>query len=175
MKANENSRWAFDLSEYSLSLGVFNLLLQVMSPNSRPVIDMFASPATALLPHFVARWPHHRALMVSAVVCDLSPIYHVFAHRPWPLIGPWLHRLRDNPHILSITVVPMWASESWWAVLTTLHVRCTPILKIMPRCGLYRNAHLDSMPRLRVRLLCILLSGKLCKPGGLGRLKFQVI
>ena len=82
MKADEISRWAFDPSEYSLSLEVFNRLLQVMSPHCRPVIDMFASPATALLPHFVSRWPHHQALMVNALACNLSSINHVFAHPP---------------------------------------------------------------------------------------------
>ena len=54
MKADEISRWAFHPSEYSLSLEVFNRLLQVMSPHCRPVI------VTAKMWPFLFTWTRTR-------------------------------------------------------------------------------------------------------------------
>ena len=50
---------------------------------------------------------HHQVLMVNALACNISSINHAFTHAPWPLIEPWLQRLRDNAQALSMIVVPM--------------------------------------------------------------------
>ena len=175
MKADAISRWELDPTEYTLNLQVFNHILFLMRPFCQPHIDMFASPSTTLLPNFCSRWPHHQATLVDALHCNLSGVNHVYAHPPWPLIGQWLHRLRMHPQVVSMTIVPLWASESWWPLLMSLHVGRTPILKIPPREGLYRNVLRGCMPKLRVPLICILLSGGCYRTKVTRRLRFRVI
>ena len=137
MLADPISRWSFDPSEYSLNPLIFRHIQDRFKKFCRPSIDMFASPSNALLPLFCARWPHHQAILTDALECPLETVKVCFAHPPWSLIAQWLHRLRANPHVTSLTLVPWWDSELWWPLLTSLHVKGTPVLRIRPRWGLY--------------------------------------
>ena len=91
---------------------------------------------------------------------------------PWSVIGEWLVRLRDNPHVVSLTIVPFWASAHWFPLLTALHVPRTPVVKVRPRWGLFGDSHGRPMKRPRTPLLCILLSGSCYKTGACRRFKF---
>ena len=130
------SRWSFDPSEYFLNPLIFIQIQDRFKNFCKPRIDMFASPSNVLLPLFCARWPHHQAILTDALVCPLETVKVCFAHPPWSLIAQWLHRLRANPHVTSLTLVPWWGSELWWPLFTSLHVKGTPVLRIRPRWGL---------------------------------------
>ena len=171
MLADPISRWSFDPSEYSLNPQVFQRILQAFHP-LHPHIDMFASPSNALLNTFCARWPHHQAALVDALSSPLQAVTTCFAHPPWTIIGQWLHRVRAHPHMQSLTLVPMWASELWWPLLMSLHVRGTPIIRIRPRWGLYRNCLGHCMKKPNWHLICILLSGAAYTPGTSRKFKY---
>ena len=165
MLADPISRWSFDPSEYSVNPLIFRQIQDRFKKFCRPSIDMFASPSNALLPLFCARWPHHQAILTDALACPLETVKVCFAHPPWSLIAQWLHRLRANPHVTSLTLVPWWDSELWWPLLTSLHVKGTPVLRIRPRWGLYLNCQDHYMKKPRWPLICIVLSGSAYSPG----------
>jgi hypothetical protein len=160
MEADEVSRWEASPGDVALSPVIFQKILHVFHEGRwNPEVDMFASPQNTLLPQFCARYPHHRAMLVDALACPLGNLKVVFAHPPWSLIQPWLVRLRDNPHILSMTLVPMWDSTWWWPLLLKLRAPHSPCVRLKKRWGLLTDTRGMSMPPPRVPLICVILSG----------------
>jgi hypothetical protein len=129
--ADELSRWAYDVGDYSLDPSLFKRLVEKFAPFC-PQVDMFASPSNCKLKQFVARWPHHQAVGVDALKMDLSCIQTCFANPPWTLIGAWLERLRQFPHIQCLITVPYWVGSVWWPLLLRLCDKQKPILLIPP-------------------------------------------
>ena len=166
MKADPISRWWFDPGEYSLDRGVFLRLLRHF-PSFPPKIDMFASPQNTQLPVFCSRWPHFQASLVDALSCPLDNLPVVFANPPWAVVGEWLTRLRQNPHLVSVTVLPLWASVWWWRLALSLRVPHTVAVKIPPAWGVLRDACFAPMKPMRTPLCCLILSGSAFKTGAL--------
>ena len=74
--------------------------------NFYTTVDMFASPGNAQMKNFVSRWPHHKALGVNALEVSLERVSRAYANPPWTLIFHLLNRLRQNPHVTCLLVVP---------------------------------------------------------------------
>jgi hypothetical protein len=161
MLADGLSRWGFDRGVYTLNLTIFQEMLKIFSDAKfSPTVDMFASPGNKKFPQFVSRWPHHQAVAVNALECPLQQFRDVYANPPWSLILQWLMRLKSNPHLICLTVIPQWVGTVWWPLLTRLRIRNTPVVLIEPREGLFQNCLGEDMPPTRWPLLCLLLSGK---------------
>ena len=101
MKLDHISRWRLHPEDYSLAQNIFRQVLTMFLP-FRPEVDMFTSPGNRKLPKVVSRFPHHEAYLVDALQCPLHTVGCVFANPPWELVAGWLHRLIQNPHILSL-------------------------------------------------------------------------
>ena len=164
MLADGISRWKNDRGDYTLKRSVFLNLLGIFGKKTfSPEVDFFASPGNSQLKNFVSRWPHHQAIAVNALECDLKNFSTAYANPPWTLILQWLLRLKANPHLQVLTVVPFWVGTTWWPLLTRLRVTDHPVVKVNPAWGLFRNCLGEDMPPTRWPLLCVMLSGKAFK------------
>ena len=123
-------------------------------------MDMFASPGNKKFPQYCARFPHWSAKKVDALTCPIIDLTFIYANPPWTLIGKWLNRLLDHPHIMCWMIVPMWVSVFWWPLLLRMKVPKSPVHKIEPFPGMFSNCMGVDMPPPRWPLLSILLSGK---------------
>ena len=159
MLADGLSRWSVDKGDYTLDREVFWGLQEQFRPWLQPVVEMFASPGNLQISQFFSRWPHHQAVAVDALRCPLQDFREVYANPPWSIVQPWLHRLRENPHITCLLVCPYWVSATWWPQLIRLHVPKTPCFLIPPFHGMFRNCQNQSMPQPRWPLVSLLLSG----------------
>ena len=112
---------------------------------------------------FVSRWPHWEAWGVDALHMDLSSVGDCYANPPWNLINQWLLRLRENPQIRCLMVVPFWVGSSFWPLLVRLQNMQAPRVLIPPREGLFLDCHGQPMPPTRWPLLCLMLSGSFWK------------
>ena len=54
---------------------------------------------------------------VDSLHCPLGDLGHCYANPPWRVILPWVVRLRENPLILCMMIVPFWDSTPWFAPL----------------------------------------------------------
>ena len=162
--ADGPSRWAKDKGDYTRDPRLFKTLRRLFRRHINPKVDMFASPGNHQLPKFVARYPHWEAMEVDALKCPLQGIFQCYANPPWKIISPWLHRLRQNPHVTCLMITPYWVSNAWWPQLMKLHVRGTPALIIPPYWGMFKNCWGESMPPPKWPLVCTILSGKAYRP-----------
>ena len=96
---------------------------------------MFASPGNKTYPLFVSRWPHYQAAATDALKMDLTCIGHCYANPPWNLILQWLERLRKNPQVRCLAILPYWVGTVWWPLLLRLFDRQAPCLLIKPQTG----------------------------------------
>ena len=161
MLADGLRRWSYDTGDYTLAKTLFSRIQKIFSQHQFfPLVHMFASPGNKQLKNFVSRWPHHEAVAVNALETCLLPFQKVYANPPWTMILPLLQRLKDNPHITCLTVVPFWAGSPWWPLLTRMHVRDTPAVVVKPCWGMFQNCLGEDMPPTKWRLLCLLLSGR---------------
>ena len=163
MKADGLSRWSMDRGDYTLQRDLYWEIQKHFKSNITPKVDMFASPGNAKLAHFVSRWPHHQAVAIDALKCNLNQFQEVYANPPWTLIANWLHRLRDNPHLLCLMVCPYWVSAHWWPQLIKLASPKIPALVIHPFQGMFTNCQHQSMPPPKWPLVSVLLSGQYWK------------
>jgi hypothetical protein len=158
------SRWKVDPGDYTLNLSIFCQIQKLLaSKGFQPEVDMFASPGNHKLQKFVCRWPHHQAWAVNALECPLNNLKKVYANPPWKLILPWLVRLKMNPEVQCLTIVPHWVGVSWWPLLVQLHMKEFPVIQVQPQWGLFLNCHGEEMPPTRWPLLCLMLSGRAWK------------
>jgi hypothetical protein len=162
-EADGLSRPLQDRGDYGLDPVLCHQLFLRFSPVVRPKIDMFASPGNSQLPEFCARTPHWGATLVDALHCSLNRVQSCYANPPWPIIHPWLNRLRENPTLTCLMVVPYWDSTVWW--LLKLHVLHTPWVVVQPFHGMFRDCWGHSMPPPRWPLLCTVLSGAAFREG----------
>lgn len=160
MKADGLSRWSMDRGDYTLQKDLYWEIQKHFKSNITPKVDMFASPGNAKLAQFVSRWPHHQAVAIDALKCNLKQFQEVYANPPWTLIANWLHRLRDNPHLLCLMVCPYWVSAHWWPQLIKLASPKIPALVIHPFQGMFTNCQHQSMPPPKWPLVSVLLSGQ---------------
>ena len=160
MQADKLSRWTMDEGDYSLDPPLFRSILSSFREWASPEVEIFASPGNCKLKNFVSRWPHFQAVAVDALVCPLKNFQVVYANPPWQVILPWLQRLRQNPHLVCLMVVPLWVSAIWWPLLVKLHVSKTPCWVVEPFQGMFTDCQGTCMPPPRWPLLCLLLSGK---------------
>ena len=161
MLADGLSRWKIDRGDYTLKKFVFQKICGIFSTKKFwPQVDMFASPGNAQLKKFISRWPHHQATAVNSLECSLEKFQNVYANPPWKLILAWLIRLKKNPHLKCLTVVPHWAGMSWWPLLVKLHMKNFPVIKVQPQWGLFQNCLGEEMPPTRWPLICLMLSGR---------------
>jgi hypothetical protein len=157
--ADAISRPPLDHGDYTLDRALFEEVVRLNLGWVTPRIDMFASPGNCQLSRFVSRHPHWQAWGVDALQCPLEAVNACYANPPWSVIGAWLQRLRQNPHLKCLTLLPWWVSTSWWPLLVRLHVPHSPIIQVLPYNGLFQNCLGQSMPMPRWPLVCILLSG----------------
>ena len=162
--ADAPSRWQMDRGDYTLNKDLFLALLRKMRTFAKPQVDMFASPGNHQLPKFVSRYPHWEAFMVNALTCPLTDIQNCYANPPWTLIGKWLNRLRENPHLKCMMIAPLWVSAPWWPLLLKLRVKEAPCFKIPPFHGMFQNCQGKSMRAPHWPLICIWLSGNSWRP-----------
>ena len=148
MLADPISRWDWDPGDYSLDPQTFQYVLSQYKDRFTPKVDMFASPGNQKLGIFVCRWPHWQAAAVDALTCPLDRLGGgaLYANPPWKLISRWLARLRENPQVTCLVVVPFWVGASWWPLLTKLKVPNSPVLKIKPFQGLFTNCRGRACP-----------------------------
>ena len=159
MPADSISRWDRDPGDYTLHPKIFQACSQFFAKWIKPTVDCFASPGNAQLPMFICRWPHHQALKTDSLSCSLLDLQDVYANPPWSVIGPWLHRLRDNPHLKCLLVCPLWVSAPWWPLLIKMRLPGTKCLAIPPCQGMFTSCLGTSMPGPRWHLACLVLSG----------------
>jgi hypothetical protein len=163
--ADSLSRPLQDKEDYSLDRNLFLQLLAKFQPWVVPQVDMFANPGNAQLPQFCSRAPHWAALLVDALHCPLGGVPCCYACPPWTIIHHWLNRLKDNPTLRCLIVVPYWVSATWWPLILKLHVTQSPCIIVPPFQGMFRNCWGEAMPPPRWPLLCTLLSGSAFKEG----------
>jgi hypothetical protein len=157
--ADSLSRTPRDIGDYRMDRALFRHLRHHFRQWIRPRVDMFASPGNRQLNKFVSRHPHWQAWGVDALRCPLESLAEVYANPPWTIISAWLVRLMQNPHLRCLTVLPWWASTSWWPLLARLHVPLSPVVQIQPFQGMFQDCYGNWMPRPKWPLVCILLSG----------------
>ena len=161
MLADGLSRWGYDRGDYTLKRSVFQQIVGIFAKhNFHPRVDMFASPGNSQLPQFVSRWPHKDSVEVNALECPLGSFGEVYANPPWKVILPWLVRLRENPSVRCLMIVPWWGGSPWWPLLIKLRDKRFPAIKVLPQWGLFTNCLGEEMPPTRWPLLCLMLSGK---------------
>ena len=147
MLADSISRWQVDRGDYTLRRSIFQKVCGIFAAsNFQPVVDCFASPGNAQLPKFISRWPHSQATAVNALECSLEHWKMVYANPPWKIILPWLIRLKQNPHLQCLTVVPFWVGTVWWPLLIRLQDRKFPAVKVPPTWGMFSNCLGEEMP-----------------------------
>jgi hypothetical protein len=147
MLADGLSRTKVDPGDYTLDRGVFQQVCKIFAhKNFHPLVDMFASPGNHQLPEWVSRWPHQGACAVNSLECPLSQFREVYANPPWKIILLWLLRLRKNPEVQCLTVIPYWVGSPWWPLLTRLQDRRFPAVLVNPRVGLFTNCLGQRMP-----------------------------
>jgi len=160
--ADGPSRWSKDKGDYTMDKKLFHYLAKILRlQNIVPQVDMFASPGNHQLPKFVSRYPNWQAMEVDALKCPFDKINCCYANPPWSLIGKWLHRLRENRHVICMMITPYWVSASWWPQLIKLQVKGTPAFLIPPYPGMFKNCWGEPMPPPRWPLICTVLSGGL--------------
>jgi hypothetical protein len=76
------------------------------------------------------------------------------------VIALWLHRLRAQPHLKCLIVVPYWVSMFWWPLLLKLLDTKAPVIIINPYEGLFLSSQGVYMPPPKWPLICCVLSGK---------------
>jgi hypothetical protein len=158
-KADQLSRWNYDVGDYTLQQGIFLQVLDAFKTFLTPDTDMFASPGNTKFPQFVSRWPHFQSIATDALKMDLSLIKDCYANPPWNLILPWLEKLRRNPHVNCLAILPYWVGNVWWPLLLRLLNRRSPVILVKPREGLFINCLGQTMPPTRWPLICVQLSG----------------
>jgi hypothetical protein len=159
MKADAISRWVKDPEDCSLHPSLYENILQAFREVIQPQVDMFASPANAKLTLFCTRWPHYQAHLVDALRCPLGALSGVYANPPWSVIPQWLHRLKENPNVICLLVVPYWVSATWWPLLIRLARPKTTCLLFPPKEGMFANCWGEFMPKPRWPLACLIVSG----------------
>ena len=162
--ADGPSRMRQDHGYYTLNRHLFEEVLSRFHSWVCPDVDMFASPGNHQLRKFVSRQPHWQALEVDALKCPFEGSTHCYANPPWKVIGKWLHRLRQNPHLNCLMITPYWVSSAWWPLLLKLHVKGSPALLIPPFHGMFANCWGKSIAPPRWPLIFTLLSGKAYRP-----------
>ena len=160
MLADGISRSEQDRGDYTLDRSVFGQVLEFYKRWKAPQVDAFASPGNAQLKDFISRWPHFQAVATDALTCDLSQFGEIYANPPWSVIPQWLNRLRDNPHLTCLAILPYWVSIFWWPQAVKLQATKVPCLLIPGRQGLFTNCFGESMAPTKWPLVCMLLSGK---------------
>ena len=175
MPADAISRWLYDRNDYTLCDRVFQKGLALLSHFVKPKWDLFASPGNFKLPLWASRYPHWGASLVDTLSADLKHIAQAYANPPWPLIPAFLHKLRMNPQMACIVVLPLRDSEWWWPLAMQLQHPLAPILRVSPRWGLFRNCHAEPMPPPRWHLALLTLSSRHWLSGVCVPLKFKDI
>ena len=159
MKADAISRWVKDPEDCTLNPHIFNRMLQVLGSQIQPQVDMFASPGNAKLPLFCTRWPHYQAHLVDALRCPLGTLREVYGNPPWSIISQWLHRLKANPQVVCLLVVPYWVSATWWPLLIKLSKPKTKCILFPPQKGMFANCWGECLPKPKWPLACLIVSG----------------
>ena len=142
---------------------LFQTLLAKNSPWIRPKVDMFASPGNHQLGKFVSRYPHWEAVATDALQCPLEQFQEVYARPPWKVIGPWLCRLRDNPHLTCMMITPLWVGASWWPLLLKLQSSKIPAWVGPPYNGMFKNCLGECMQAPKWPPICTIVSGRFYK------------
>ena len=106
--ADGPSRWPKDKGDYTLDRNLFNLILHHFQGFINPTVDMFAFPGNHELKHFVSRHAHWQALEIDSLKCPLDKINERYVNPPSKIIGPWLHRLRENKDVKCLMITPIW-------------------------------------------------------------------
>ena len=147
MIADSISRWEIDKGDYTLRKCIFQKICGIFAKNKFcPTVDMFASPGNSQLKKFVSRWPHSQATAVNALECNLDNFSQVYANPPWKLVLAWLTRLKSNPRLTCLTIVPLWAGSPWWPLLVRLHDKKYPVVKVNPVWGMFSHCLGEEMP-----------------------------
>ena len=74
---------------------------------------------------------------MDARYCPLQGIQMCHACPPWAMISAWIQRLRDNPSVVCLMVVPMWDCSPWWHPLMRMHVKPSPMLMLNRVKGMF--------------------------------------
>ena len=118
--------------DMSLNQALFSKLLHRFSTWVQPTIDMFASPGNSKLESFCARHPHWNASLIDALTCPLETVQDCYANPPWTIIQQWLLRLKQNPQVKCLMILPYWVSARWWPLVIRLKVPKSPVVLIKP-------------------------------------------
>ena len=137
MPADRLSCWDVDVSELEIIKGIYLSIKRILWRWCRPTNDTCASPQTAKERLFVTRWPHAKVTAVDATYCPLHEMNMCYACPPWAMIPAWIRRLRDNPRVVCLIVVPMLDCSSWWHPLMRMHVKPSLMLILYPVKGLF--------------------------------------
>jgi hypothetical protein len=159
MLADHITRWEKDPGDYTLNQQVFENIRTFFKGKINPTMDMFASPGNTKFQKFCCRWPHHQASLVDALTCSLQGLSEIYANPPWSIIPQWLIRLRDQPEVKCLLLVPYWVSTPWWRLLIQLKIPGLEIMLVKPQWGLFQNCLGQSMPGPKWPLACVIVSG----------------
>ena len=125
-----------------------------------PEVDMFASPGNAQLRAFVSRWPHHQAIAVNALDCDLQPLRQVYADPPLDLNFSVASETSEEPAFdMFDGVAPLGWDLMVAPVSETAHPGDTSDFSA-PEVGHFPKLPGGMMPPTKWPLLCLLLSGR---------------
>ena len=158
--ADRLSRWGFDVSVLELNKGINLSINRILWRWYQLTHDMRASPQTAKERHFVTRWPRAKATAVDARYCPLQGIQMCHACPPWAMIPAWIQRLRDNPSVVCLMVVPMWDCSPWWHPLMRMQVKRSPMLMLNRVKGMFNGCRGSPMNAPRWLLTCVVVSGQ---------------
>ena len=142
----------------------------------------FFAPAKKDVPFYQARhrhvcvpWkPSNLSICIQATTLagrqarclEMQPPGHnkMLCKSPWTVIGDWLNRLWDNPHLTCMMITPYWVGAPWWPLLVKMQCPQSPAYIIPPYHGMFQNCLGEYMRAPKWPLLCSVLSGRHWKP-----------
>ena len=111
------SRRKLEKGDWKLHGDIFDMLDQVWGPRT---MDWTASQSNTQLPRFCS-WMFDQEATCIDVLKSLHPRENGFSNPPFSLIGRILQLVRIRKVTMSI-VAPVWRSQPWWPVLTSMCV-----------------------------------------------------
>ena len=112
----------------------------------KPRLGYVCQPRQQKIQNYVTRYPFWECKKTDSLQCPLQDIKECYANPPWTVIGQWLIRLKEHPHLTCWVIVPFWASMFWWPLLAKMQVPGSPAIIIDPFQGMFKNCLEEDMP-----------------------------
>ncbi|KYQ54576.1 hypothetical protein ALC60_14850 [Trachymyrmex zeteki] len=143
-------------SEWELSQRIFEQIKKRFGPFS---VDLFASRLNAKCKKFYSRFPDPEAKAVDAFTVSWKD-ENFYAFPPFALILRTLRKI-INDKAIGTTVVPLWPTQPWYPLLTSLLIEPTIIFR--PNSSLLSSPYRDKSHPLasHLSLMAARLSGQL--------------